>query len=171
MKIRILVALLLLATGSCGFFAIRSALSLEVRDVRLQLKSEAGTCKFTPLERHYAKRGDIIHWVVKPEDSSCNDKKIGIAHGPEDFTTCPPNPQRVGSPFQVCDEPTNTGQDLKEKHLYCRMDAFVDKGCYKYTISGDVPYDPEIEIGGPPNSVAGLLRWLLSLFGQSSAPR
>jgi hypothetical protein len=172
---KILVVLLLLAIGSCVFLTgavVR--LSPGVTDVYVTLSVEAAKCKISTIKpawplpstgRPYAKVGDFVHWPVKAQGHECKHQTIYIADGPNDFKTCGPNPQPTDNPFSTCSDPANTGELLKDKHLYCAVSRQAKYGCYKYSFGGDVPLDPEIEIGGPPNNLKAWWESLQMLFG------
>jgi len=145
-----IVLLLLVVIGSCSLVAVRIVrLTPDVKHVDVKLVEDAGKCKINYPDDPHPARGDLVHWALKGEGGMCAHKKIKVAHGSQDFRICKdltPAP----NPFVKCDEKeVDMGDLTNERHYYCRVDPFAKLGCYKYSFTGDVTLDPEIEVERP----------------------
>jgi hypothetical protein len=169
MKKSTVALLLLVMIASCSVVTVRVArLTPATSHVDITVKEVATTCTIDYPEKAHAEPGAFVHWAVKGAGDNCKNKKIRIANEPNVFTTCGPNPKPTSSPFLKCSDPEDLGDLTKEKHLYCRVDPFARRDCYKYSFKGDVGLDPEIEIERPRfhvyERIVEVLSRLLALF-------
>jgi len=162
MKIRMLVALLLLAVASCTYFAVRSGGGAwgQLHDTPVKLGATGSECTVKSYTKIRVYPSDVVRWNLSVADAACQNKKIKIG---DTFTTCDVPPLPAKNPFAPCGS-ANTADE--KPTILCGVRDDAPTGCYSFTI-GEAKADPEIEIGGPPNLLVQLLRLLLSLFGQS----
>lgn len=163
MRKRTVLLLLLIVAGSCSYIGVGMArLTPDVTHVDVKLLEDAAGCKVQYPDKAQAEFGGFVHWPIKANGDKCKFKKIKIANGSGDFKSCPPDSKPVSSPFLKCSDLQDTGDLSGTAHLYCRIDPFAKKGCYKYSFTGDVALDPEIEIDRPRQPLYGWIVYFLS---------